>query len=213
MGDPKFPRRSYDTPSHPWQGERIKAEKIIAKEFGLKNKTELWKAQTILRNFRRQSRELQARLRSGEEQAKIETSDLLDKCANMGLLPLEGSSLDDVLILTEGQFLNRRLQTIVKQKGLAISVGQARQMIVHGHIYMSGHRMTIPGYIVKRGEESSIEYNPSSSFTDDMHPMRNVAPRTPYVPPEAPSRGGRGTGKNSAQRRSAPTRTTPARGN
>ena len=26
MGDPKFSRRTYDTPSHPWQGERIKAE-------------------------------------------------------------------------------------------------------------------------------------------------------------------------------------------
>lgn len=206
MGDPKFPRRSFDTPSHPWQGERIKAEKIIAKEFGLKSKTELWKAQTTLRNFRRQSRELQARLRSGEEQAKIETSALLEKCANMGLLPLEGSSLDDVLILTEDKILGRRLQTLVKQKGLAISVGQARQMIVHGHIYMNGHRMTIPGYIVKRGEESSIEYNPGSSFTDDMHPMRNVTPKKPYVPEVVQSRGGRGTGKNSAQRRSTPVR-------
>jgi len=206
MGDPKFPRRSYDTPSHPWQGERIKAEKIIAKEFGLKNKTELWKAQTILRKFRRQSRELQARLRTGEEQAKMETEALLEKCANMGLLPLEGSSLDDVLILTEDRILGRRLQTIVKQKGLAISVGQARQMIVHGHIYMNGHRMTIPGYIVKRGEESSIEYNPSSSFTDDLHPMRNVTPATPYVPPAPQGRGGRGTGKNSAQRRPTPVR-------
>lgn len=206
MGDPKFPRRSYDTPSHPWQGERIKAEKIIAKEFGLKNKTELWKAQTILRKFRRQSRELQARLRTGEDQAKMETEALLEKCANMGLLPLEGSSLDDVLILTEDKILGRRLQTLVKQKGLAISVGQARQMIVHGHIYMNGHRMTIPGYIVKRGEESSIEYNPSSSFTDDLHPMRNVTPTTPYVAPAPQGRGGRGTGKNSAQRRPTPVR-------
>ena len=29
MGDPKFSRRSYDTPSHPWQGERIKAEVVL----------------------------------------------------------------------------------------------------------------------------------------------------------------------------------------
>lgn len=209
MGDPKFPRRSYDTPSHPWQGERIKAEKIIVYQFGLKSKTELWKAQTTLRNFRRQSRELQARLRFGEEQAKMEADALLAKCANMGLLPLEGSSLDDVLILTEEKILGRRLQTLVKEKGLAISMKQARQMIVHGHIFLNGHRMTVPGYIVKRGEESSIEYNPGSAFTDDMHPMRNVEPRKPYVPPVAPARGGRGGDRRSGPRR-PPQASAPA---
>jgi len=78
MGDPKFSRRSYDTPSHPWQGERIKAEVEIVREFGLKNKTEVWKAQTVLRNFRKQSRELQARLRGGDAQAKIEADALLE---------------------------------------------------------------------------------------------------------------------------------------
>jgi small subunit ribosomal protein S4 len=203
MGDPKKPRRSYDTPSHPWQGERIKAENIIAKEFGLKSKTELWKAQTILRNFRRQSRELQASLRFGEEQAQREADALLAKCANMGLLPMEGSTLDDVLILTEAKILGRRLQTLVKEKGLAISVGQARQMITHGHIYLDGHRMTVPGYIVKRGEESSIEYNPSSSFNDDMHPMRNVTPRKPYVPPVNQPRG-RGGDRRGGRRTETP---------
>ena len=40
MGDPKFSRKTYDTPSHPWQGERIKAEVEIVRAFGLKNKTE-----------------------------------------------------------------------------------------------------------------------------------------------------------------------------
>ena len=32
MGDPKFPRRSFDTPSHPWQGERIKEEAEIVRQ-------------------------------------------------------------------------------------------------------------------------------------------------------------------------------------
>ena len=58
MGDPKFPRRSFDTPSHPWQGERIKEEAILVKQYGLKSKRELWKAKTILRNLRKQSREI-----------------------------------------------------------------------------------------------------------------------------------------------------------
>jgi small subunit ribosomal protein S4 len=194
MGDPKFPRRSYDTPSHPWQGERIKAEAEIVRQYGLKNKTEVWKAQTILRNFRSQSRELQARVRSGESQAKIEADDLLSKCARIGVLPAEGATLNDILALTDVRILERRLQTIVYRKGLTNSMKQARQLIVHGHIYMNGHRVTIPGYIVTRPEEASIEYNPSSSFTDDMHPMRQSKPsqKKPYVPVDMRQKDRRG---------------------
>ena len=172
MGDPKFSRRSYDTPSHPWQGERIKAEVVLVNQYGLKNKTEVWKAQTILRNFRGQSRELQARLRGGEAQAKIESEALIAKCGRMGLLPMEGATLNDILTLNEENILARRLQTIVFEKGMASTVGQARQMIVHGHVFMNGHRVTVPGYIVLRDEEASIEYAPASPFTDEMHPMR-----------------------------------------
>ena len=172
MGDPKFSRRSYDTPSHPWQGERIKAEVVLVNQYGLKNKTEVWKAQSVLRNFRKQSRELQARLRSGDAQAKIEADALLNKCSKIGVLPVEGATLNDILTLSEENILSRRLQTLVFEKGMASTVGQARQMIVHGHIFMNGHRVTIPGYIVTRYEESSIMYDPASSFNDEMHPMR-----------------------------------------
>ncbi|MBO4763618.1 MAG: 30S ribosomal protein S4, partial [Candidatus Methanomethylophilaceae archaeon] len=87
MGDPKFSRRSYDTPSHPWQGERIKAEVVLVNQFGLKNKTEVWKAQSVLRNFRKQARELQALLRTGDAQAKRESDALIAKCGRMGVLP------------------------------------------------------------------------------------------------------------------------------
>ena len=172
MGDPKFSRRSYDTPSHPWQGERIKKEVEIVREFGLKNKTEVWKAQTILRNFRKQSRELQARLRGGDAQAKVETDALFKKCSRMGLLPVTGSDLNDILILSENDILSRRLQTVVYEKGLSSTIKQARQMITHGHIHINGHRVTVPGYIVSREEEASVIFNDASPFTDDMHPMR-----------------------------------------
>ncbi|MBQ4368806.1 MAG: 30S ribosomal protein S4 [Candidatus Methanomethylophilus sp.] len=172
MGDPKFSRRSYDTPSHPWQGERIKAEVVLVNQFGLKNKTEVWKAQSVLRNFRKQARELQALLRTGDAQAKRESDALIAKCGRMGVLPLEGATLNDILVLKEEDILGRRLQTLVFEKGMASTVKQARQMIVHGHIFMNGHRVTVPGYIVLRKEESSIEYAPASPFTDDMHPMR-----------------------------------------
>ena len=172
MGDPKFSRRSYDTPSHPWQGERIKAEVVLVKSYGLKNKNEVWKAQSVLRNYRKQARELQALLRGGDAQAKKEADALLNKCGRIGVLPLEGATLNDILALTEKNILGRRLQTIVYEKGLASTITQARQMIVHGHIFMNGHKVTVPGYIVTRNEESTIEFNPASPYTDEMHPMR-----------------------------------------
>lgn len=172
MGDPKFSRRLYDTPSHPWQGERIKAEVVFVNQYGLKNKTEVWKAQTILRNLREQSRELQARLRGDEPQAKIESSALIAKCGRMGLLPVIGATLNDILTLKEENILSRRLQTIVFERGMANTIAQARQMIVHGHIFMNGHRITVPGYIVNKKEEPSIMYDPASPFNDEMHPMR-----------------------------------------
>lgn len=171
MGDPKFSRKTYDTPSHPWQGERIKAEAEVVRAFGLKNKTELWKAETILRNLRKQSRDLQARLRSGDKQAQVEADALLNKCGRLGFLSI-GSNLNDILSLKNEDVLSRRLQTIVYEKGLASTINQARQMITHGHIFMNGHRVTVPGYIVTRVEEPTIEYNPASPYTDEMHPMR-----------------------------------------
>ena len=68
-------------------------------------------------------------------------------------------------------------------------------MIVHGHVFMNGHRVTVPGYIVLRDEESSIEYAPASPFTDEMHPMRisaeqaaaNQAARAAAAKAEAPA--------------------------
>ena len=184
MGDPKFSRKTVDTPSHPWQGERIKAENEVVRQFGLKNKTEVWKADTLLRNFRKQSRELQSRLRTGDAQAKIEADALIAKCARMGVLPVTGGDLNAILVLQNSDILSRRLQTIVFQKGLATTIKQARQLINHGHIFVDGHKVTVPGYIVLREEEGTVEYNPASPFTDEMHPMRAGPGAAPAAPAE-----------------------------
>ena len=44
MGDPKFPSKHYNTPSHPWQKVRIEEERTLIHQYGLKNKKEIWKA-------------------------------------------------------------------------------------------------------------------------------------------------------------------------
>jgi len=60
--------------------------------------------------------------------------------------------------------LERRLQTIVFRKGLAKTIYQARQLVVHGHIAIAGRRVTSPGYIVPVDEENLIDFYHSSPF-------------------------------------------------
>jgi len=172
LGDPKFSRRKYDTPAHPWEGERIRQESELVAKYGLKNKRELWKAQSLVRGFRAQSRDLQARLRTGDKQAAIETEQLLKRLARLGLLPEEGGTLNDVLALNTEDILARRLQTLTFQRGFANTPRQARQFITHGHLSVAGRRVTIPGYIIKRREQDAIAYQPASPLAHDLHPAR-----------------------------------------
>lgn len=185
MGDPKFSRRMYSTPAHPWRIVRITEENELLKKYGLVNKTEVWKAQSILRNFRAQSRTLQARLRTGEPQAKKETDQLLSKTVRMGILP-EGATLNDVLALDINAVLSRRLQTLMYLKGLAHTPKQARQFIIHGHAAVGGKKITVPGYLVKKGEEELVGFYSTSPMTNEMHPMR-IKPeqKAAAAPPEA----------------------------
>lgn len=52
--------------------------------------------------------------------------------------------------------LECRLDNLVFRLGLANSVRQARQMVVHGHICINGKKLDIPSYIVKVGDEISL---------------------------------------------------------
>jgi small subunit ribosomal protein S4 len=172
MGDPKFLRRTYDTPKHPWEATRMEEERKFLVKYGLKNKRELWKAQSILRGFRRQARDLQARLRAGEEQAKRETDGLLGRLTRLGILAAGSPTLDDVLALGIDDVLGRRYEWIVFRRGLAPTPKGARQLIVHGHLSIGEHRMTRPGYLVLASEEPLIVYAPTSPIGGDDHPLR-----------------------------------------
>ena len=172
MGDPRKSRKKYETPKHPWEAERIKEEWELRKKYGLKNKREIWKAKSILRNFRAQARKLQARLRYGDTQAEIQQKHLFGRWQRLGILSEENSTLDSVLSLGIEDILRRRLQTVVYLKGLARTPKQARQFIVHGHIGIGGRRVTIPGYLVRKDEEEEVDYYEFSPLANDMHPMR-----------------------------------------
>ncbi len=160
MGDPRKPRKKWIGPKHPWRKERLTYEMKLVGEYGLRNKRELWIAQTIIRRFRHQARSLLAVPKEVRE--KIEKA-LLRRLYELGLLP-ENATLDDVLSLSVEDLLERRLQTIVYRKGLAKTIYQARQLIVHGHIAIGGRRVTVPGYLVTREEEDLIDYTPTSPY-------------------------------------------------
>jgi len=172
VGDPKFSRKKYVRPSSPWEAERIKLENELLKKYGLKNKKELWRTQSFLRRFRQRARILQALVRAGDEQAEIVKDELIGKLARLGLLPMEGATLDDVLTLDVEAVLSRRLQTLVFVKGLTFTPRQARQFITHGHISVKGRTVRVPGYIVSRTEEPTVTYDERSPIAHDLHPAR-----------------------------------------
>lgn len=171
MGKPKFSRKKYETPSHPWQEDRIKEENELIKKYGLKNKKEIWKAQTRLRKYRGQARELLAKVGRGDIQSKKESEQLLMHLNTISILPMN-STLDDVLALGTESILSRRLQTLTYLKGLANTPDQARQLISHGHIAIGSRKVTVPGYMVNKQEEGEIGYIHDSPLNDVMHPAR-----------------------------------------
>ncbi|MCL5783518.1 MAG: 30S ribosomal protein S4 [Candidatus Thermoplasmatota archaeon] len=173
MGDPKFPHKKYSTPRHPWEKDRIDAEKQILIKYGLKNKRELWKGMELLKSFRSQARDLQARMRVNDQNAGKQFQALINRLSRYNILN-QNATLDDVLTLTIDDILSRRFQTIVYKKNLAKTMKQARQMITHGHVILDGRRVTVPSLLVEGHLEDSILYTEVSPFTDDLHPTRQV---------------------------------------
>lgn len=168
MGDPKRIRRKYDTPSHPWIKSRIDEEKKLSKEFGTKNKKEIWKAETLLKKYKSQAKKLIALTGN---QSEVETKHLYRRVKELGLIKGE-ATFDAILGLSINSVLSRRLQSVVFSNGLARTPNQARQFIVHGHVFVAGKKITSPSYLVSVKEESTVEFAVSSSLYDNDHPER-----------------------------------------
>ncbi len=175
MGDPKRQRRKYETPRFPWRADTQMAELTLIGQYGLRNKREFWRHKTMLSRFRGIARELLGK--PAEERGKQE-GELIGRLHRIGVLP-EEAGLDDVLDLGVESILERRLQTVVFRRGLAGSVQQARQLVVHGHIAIGGRKVVSPGYLVMKEEEASLAYAPTSPLLNPDHPLlKPVAPET-----------------------------------
>ena len=147
MGDPRRLKKTYETPAHPWQKERLAFEIGLLEEYGLKNKREIWKAKAKLAVIRRQAKKL---IYSSEEEQKV----FLEKLRKNGF---EINNPIEVLALAEEDILKRRLQSIVFQKNISTTSKGARQLITHKHIAIGGKIINIPSYMVKKDEETNIK--------------------------------------------------------
>ncbi len=173
MGYPGKNTKSYETPKHPWQAARIASEVELVKAYGLRNKKEVWKAHSNLKNYRELARKLLAesakRTLSGH--VKTDADNILARLKKYGFLKSE-AGLDDILTLQVTTFLDRRLQTQVHKQGLANTLKQARQFIVHGHISVGGRKVTVPGYLVTKDEELRMSYYGNSPLSSENHLAR-----------------------------------------
>ena len=142
----------FHRPRRIWATDQLSAELYIMGSYGLRNKRELWKAQTEMARIRNQARAL---LSSTAEVRAEKEKRLLNSLLRLGLVK-EGATLDDILGLKVEDLLERRLQTLVMKKGGTKSPYQARQIVSHGHVSIGNRKVNIPGYIVRTDEESGI---------------------------------------------------------
>ena len=147
MGQPKKFKKKYARPKKPYDKERIDSERKILDNFGLRRKKEIWRAEGIVRDYRRRARELQAKKNEIAEKQLIE---------RLNRLGIQCKRLDDVLQINLDDILSRRLQTIVFKKGIANSMKHSRQLIVHGHVAVDNKKVYWPSYIVEKESEDKI---------------------------------------------------------
>ena len=143
MGDPKKSRKTFRRPRQIWTTDQLSSELYLIGSYGLRSKSELWKAQTKVADIRNQAREL---LALTIEARQAQETKLLNYLQRIGLVK-ESATLDDN----------------------AKSPQQSRQLVVHGHVSIGERIINIPGYIVKKDEESKIALRAQS-----INPPQNM---------------------------------------
>ncbi|HUW43343.1 MAG TPA: 30S ribosomal protein S4 [Bacillota bacterium] len=142
----KRKHKKYSKPRRPFDKVRIEEEAEIKKEFGLKNKKEIWKAESEIKLIREKAKKL---ISANPKEQKA----LFEK---LGTIGLNVDSIADVLSLDKKDYLKRRLQTILVKKKLASTTKSARQLIVHKKVLINNNVVDSPSYIVPLEFENKI---------------------------------------------------------
>ena len=139
-------KKRYVRPRKLYEKKRIFEENLLLEKYALKNKKEIWKTLAKVDYLRHRAMDL---VKADPEEQHL----LFKKLQSIGL-PVKNTA--DTLALKVEDILQRRLPTIVEKKGLAKTVQEARQMVVHKKVLINGNVINVPGYLVKVGEEDNI---------------------------------------------------------
>ena len=181
MGDPKRARKKYESARKEWSTERIEKEGKVREFYGLKNNREIRKLETLLSRKRENARKLLAMdIAKRAEKEK----ELMQSLSTIGLLK-EGSNLEDVLGLSLEEIMERRLETIVWRKNLALTTKQARQFITHGHVAVNGRKVTAPSYIVRNKDNISYYGEPIKLETPKKETKEDIKKKFEEVAKDA----------------------------
>jgi small subunit ribosomal protein S4 len=142
----KRKHKRYSRPKKIYNKTRIEEEKALKKEFGLKNKREIWKAEAKISSIREKAKKLISS--DAEKQQSLFDS--------LGKIGLKVNSIGDVLTLDKRDYLKRRLQTILFMKKFVSTPKAARQLIAHKKVLINGDAINIPSYIVPVELENKI---------------------------------------------------------
>ena len=142
----KRKHKTYSKPKRPFDKSRLEEEAQIKKEFGLKNKKEIWKAEARIKSMREKAKKL---ISASPEKQQA----LFDQLNKIGL---SINSIADILALDKKDYLKRRLQTILVTKKLASTPRSARQLITHKKVLIDGKVISIPSYVVPIDLENKI---------------------------------------------------------
>jgi len=175
----KRKHKTYSRPKRPFDKARIDEEGILKKEFGLKNKKEIWKANAKVKSMREKAKGL-IKATPEEQQA------LFKQLQKIGM---KVNSIAEVLALDVKDYLERRLQTIVTRMKLTTTMKSSRQRITHRKILVDGNVVNKPSYIVqvdledkitikkdkvkKKVEEAPAEVANGSSETDSKEEVKD----------------------------------------
>jgi len=139
-------KKLYARPRKAFEKTRIEEENVLVKNYGLKNKREIWKSLAKIGYFRKRAKALA--MASREEQEVF--------FRKLNALGLKVDSITEALDLQVEDLLKRRLPTIVTRLKFANTIRQARQMVVHKKIMINERVVDSPSFIVGVGDEGKI---------------------------------------------------------